>query len=199
MAPIQRNALFLFRNIMTSQVLLTLKQNVKPAVLTQLKETQRPAHYRKDHWTPMIAVTGFESFTHLNLLNTLVHDNIDPIKKDAEWLKKKKTVRKVEEMDQVDSRVIALCKGLNQLPKRLHNAEVPKLTLFWERPSLKDVIEKDELNWPAFVAHEKLQIIRGRNIMNDEFRVTKTAQERKSRVKPQPVNRIGDASRRMHE
>jgi len=70
----QKLWLWLHRNILTEQVIITWLDFVKPIYLRQIKDvTLRPSSYRRDHWTPLAVVTGFKNKSTPMSLGNLMH------------------------------------------------------------------------------------------------------------------------------
>ncbi|CAB4374221.1 unnamed protein product [Rhizophagus irregularis] len=177
--------LFLYRNVKTSQVLVTIGRHIQGKNLKQIDEALRPFKLRKDHWTPFIAISGFTSYSLVMATNNILLNKIQNRPKSPEYYKMEKRLRIHKDMDLVETSVLGLCQSLQQLVvrKMISEEENNLLKIYWERMAMMDLPkEKLGLDWPKFVQHEKLELKRDRLFMNDEFkRIKKSLAERKDR------------------
>ncbi|RIB29088.1 hypothetical protein C2G38_2156335 [Gigaspora rosea] len=163
---------FIYANINTKQVLLTIGRNLKSRYLKQIKDVKlRPHKIRRDFWKPIIAVTGFSSYGSVTATHNAIRDKLDTYPKPPNYKQIARNIRQIEDMDQIDKSVCNLCYALNKLGlKGMENNETSKIKIFWEREALKDVpAKKAGLEWPKFVMHKKLFLDRGRLMINNEF------------------------------
>ncbi|CAG8696485.1 36971_t:CDS:2 [Racocetra persica] len=163
---------FIYANINTNQVLLTIGRNLKSRYLKQIKDVKlRPHKIRRDFWKPIIAVTGFSSYGSVTATTNIVQDKLDRYPKPPNYKQTARKIRQIEDMDQIDKSVCNLCYALNKLGlKGMENNETSRIKIFWEREALKYVpAQKAGLEWPRFVVHKKLFLDRGRLMMNSEF------------------------------
>ncbi|GBB98735.1 hypothetical protein RclHR1_03300015 [Rhizophagus clarus] len=163
--------LFLYRNVITSQVLVTIGRAIQRKDLKQIKDAAlRPQKIRKDHWTPFIAISGFPSYSSIMSTNDILLNKIQNRPKSPEYYKTEKRLRVHEDMDLVETSVLGLCQSL-QLRKMVSEEKNDLLKIYWERKAMIDLPkEKLGLDWPKFVQHEKLELRRDRLFMNDEFK-----------------------------
>ncbi|RIA84251.1 hypothetical protein C1645_423233 [Glomus cerebriforme] len=178
--------LFLYKNVQTSQVLVTIGRVIQNQYLKQIKDAAlRPHKLRKDHWSPFIAISGFTSYSSIITTNNILLDKIQNRPKPQEYYKTEKRIRIHEDMDSIETSVLGLCQSLQQLEMRGMESEEKNslLKIYWERMAMINLPkEKLGLNWPKFVQHEKLELKRSRLFMNDEFKWKKKPfAERKDR------------------
>ncbi|KAI0243602.1 hypothetical protein L0F63_003790 [Massospora cicadina] len=137
-----------------------------------------PAKLRKDQWKPILAAKGFPSETTADIVwQSLV--TFPAAVQDQEFKSKPTT------------KFCALCRILQDLPNYLDDQRVfpvkPEsplsLELLWETPYYSKLVDKENLEWPEFVKHGVLDLLRGRHIMNEEYRKTPTAGERAAKIR----------------
>ncbi|OZJ03711.1 hypothetical protein BZG36_03299 [Bifiguratus adelaidae] len=151
------STLYLYRHIQTSQVLVSLRQGMKNKVLQQQSIKQRPPRLRKDHWVPMLAISGFDKAETAQAL----HDSILTRSQQKQNSKINATIsgqparlREPLEREQIQQTLEALQEALTHtLPKR----STEPLRFHWENKALSE-----RLQWPEHVQHGDLQLVRGR-------------------------------------
>ncbi|KAI8051257.1 hypothetical protein BDF22DRAFT_744870 [Syncephalis plumigaleata] len=169
-----RAGIYLYRNVITSQVLVSPSRSLSSKHLEQIKNvTQRPPRLRKDHWKPMVAAIGLDSEVAHGLCSAIVNVPPSAPKDPAAYLLQPKRLRVVQERDQVNDKIASLCHVLSRWQTsrvaRGNTDSPPPVTLYWERLALKDVIEEHNMTWPDYVTHHELQLNRGRNIINEDI------------------------------
>jgi len=105
--------------------------------------------------------------------NNIILHKIQNRPKSPEYYKTEKRLRIREDMNLVEPSVLALCHSLRQLEARSMESKEKNslLKIYWERMAMIDLPkEKNGVDWPNFVQHEKLELKRDRLFMNDEFK-----------------------------
>ncbi|CAG8443128.1 17871_t:CDS:10 [Acaulospora morrowiae] len=173
--------LFIYSNIVTNQVLLTVGRTLKTKYLkSQITDAkQRPHKIRRDFWKPIIAVTGFSSYTSVMTTNNIIQHKIRTCPKPRDYYQLERKARMQDDMNQLEKSVYGLCYAINSLvhTKGYEQEESSKLTIYWERFALKDLPSKDGIKWPMCVRHEKLMLKRGTIMLNKEFKVVQKPEE----------------------
>ncbi|RKP25305.1 hypothetical protein SYNPS1DRAFT_28958 [Syncephalis pseudoplumigaleata] len=169
-----RAGIYLYRNVITSQVLVSPTRSLSPKHLEQIKNvTQRPPRLRKDHWKPLVAVIGLDGRVSTSLCNAVL--NVPPsVPEDpAAYLRQPKRLRVVQERNQVNDKIASLCHVLSQWQAnraaRGATDAPPAVSLYWERLALKDIVKEADMAWPDYVTHHPLELNRGRNILNEDI------------------------------
>jgi hypothetical protein len=57
-----------------------------------------------------------------------------------------------------------------------------KLTCHWETDYWRDLVKNDNLNWPSYITHDKLKLIRGRSIANEQFKTVQSGFDRLNEI-----------------
>ncbi|KAI9193318.1 uncharacterized protein BJ171DRAFT_528891 [Polychytrium aggregatum] len=199
--------LYMFRNMITSKVLVSPKFQLEPTLLRQIGEHRPSAKIRADHWVPFAVLTGLRAHTSAEFLaDRIVADSLfkNPLSKPTLPLRGSEQYQPWTIPEAVRQRTIELCKLLNseefQSQENLSDAltetdesaqEFPRsLELHWERDEYQHVVsdadvEQDQdqvLMWPMFVDHRKLKLLRNRYPVVDGldlkgFRLMPTKQE----------------------
>ncbi|CAI2166284.1 17373_t:CDS:2 [Funneliformis geosporum] len=161
------------RHVQTSQVLVTVGRVIQSKYLRQIKDvTLRPHKLRKDHWTPFVAISGFSSYGSVMTTSNIILRKLQNRPKSSEYYKTEKRLRIHEDMNLVEPSVLALCQSLRQLEARdMESKQNSILKIYWERMAMVDLPkEKNGMEWPKFVQHDKLELKRGRLFLNKEFK-----------------------------
>ncbi|KAF9976819.1 hypothetical protein BGZ73_007726 [Actinomortierella ambigua] len=164
-------SVYLFRNIQTSQVLVSMTKRLESQNLKQIAdETRRPPRIRHDHWHPMAAVQGFQ--THLDALafhNSLRDHQINMTeakRASAEHMIQPKRLRAPVEMNQVNETLIKMADLLAK-NKTLAESQGKGITILWERPHmLKQISEEHGVTFLDAIEHGDLLVHRGRDIID---------------------------------
>ncbi|KAJ9076054.1 hypothetical protein DSO57_1029780 [Entomophthora muscae] len=181
-------SVFLFRHQTTGQVVPSRKDSLEITTVWQHLRSP-PTALRKDQWKPIIAVSGFPSDTTADIVWQSLMTYPEAIQNE-EFKSLPKRLRVPIVKDQTQHKISALCRIISDLPNYLDDSRVfpikPEgplsLNLLCETPFFRELVEKDELKWPDFVKHEELVLLRGRNIMNPEYRKTTTAAEHREKI-----------------
>eukprot|EP00842_Homolaphlyctis_polyrhiza_P000372 jgi/Hompol1/1335/HPOL_002685-RA len=151
-----------------------------PKILNQIGEQRPQNKIRPDHWVPFLAVTGFKNADTVAELQATI---APPTKYFGPKLRlplpnsNHFTGWKIPE--QVKDRTMALCRALESsalVRKEIYGdrAELAsddelrtmlpasQLAMWWERDEFRYIIDDENLLWPDFVVHHKLQLSRGR-------------------------------------
>ncbi|CAG8460554.1 2614_t:CDS:2 [Funneliformis caledonium] len=161
------------RHVQTSQVLVTVGRIIQSKYLRQIKDAAlRPHKLRKDHWTPFVAISGFSSYGSVMTTSNIILRKLQNRPKSSEYYKMEKRLRIHEDMNLVESSVLALCQSLRQLEAReMESKQNSLLKIYWERMAMVDLPKEQKgMEWPIFVQHEKLELKRGRLFLNEEFK-----------------------------
>ncbi|KAJ1922248.1 hypothetical protein H4219_000110 [Mycoemilia scoparia] len=171
--------LYLFRNIKTSQVLVSTQRNLikdQNRILRQITDvTVRPPRIRPDLWNPMVVATGFPSSTESQTLQTVLAQTSAPLKQPTEEEIKKHMLlpiskRKIIDMDMIESKIAHLCRALIYFKHTDSPIVKNDINLYWERPEYRDILNGSNLLWPEFVQHKQLELVRGNIICNPELK-----------------------------
>ncbi|KAF9115952.1 hypothetical protein BGX27_005644 [Mortierella sp. AM989] len=162
---------YLFRHIQTSQVLVSLKNNVEKQSLKQITdETRRPPHVRHDHWHPLVAIQGFSHHQDALAFHNSLRDhqlNMHATKiADKKHMLQPRRLRAPQEMNQVDETLVKMIELLNEQPQIKAN-KGEGIHILWEREGVrKQLLEKEGISVPEGIQHGDLFIKRGRDIIN---------------------------------
>ncbi|KAJ1658358.1 hypothetical protein IWQ61_002384 [Dispira simplex] len=156
---------YLFRHINTKQVVGSLTPELTQRTFKQITDiTTRPSRIRLDLWRPLLVATNntseFRQRTHLMF--------IQPIERtlSEELLRMRRKARKVLLMDNLENKVEHLCRIYMYLEAKHGKENMPQIKLFWDQEGLKDSVVAKGIQWPSFVSHDKLNLDRGRFILN---------------------------------
>ncbi|CAG8494305.1 13444_t:CDS:10 [Acaulospora colombiana] len=169
--------LFIYSNIVTKQVLLTVGRTAKTKYLKSqiTDDKQRPHEIRRDFWKPIIAISGFSSYTSVMTTNNIIQHKLRTYPKPQDYYRLERKVRMQDDMNQLEKSVYGLCYAINSLvhTKGYEQEGSSKLTIYWERLAMKDLPSKSglDLKWPVCVQHKKLMLKRGTIMLNEEFKV----------------------------
>ncbi|KAI9298090.1 hypothetical protein K502DRAFT_286945, partial [Neoconidiobolus thromboides FSU 785] len=152
---------------------------------------------RKDHWKPIAVVSGFEDLRTADIVWHSLTTYPNPIR-DEKWITLPKRLRRVQELDQAEHKLSALCRILTELPEHSKDNRVfPEglkgdlnLTILWETEHFKNLPQKQGLSWPEFINHQKLNLIRGRNLANQELNTTHSGVEKLIKLQDMHKQRI---------
>ncbi|RKP07688.1 hypothetical protein THASP1DRAFT_30504 [Thamnocephalis sphaerospora] len=172
--------IYLFRHVRTSQILVSWKRTLTPKHLEQIQNvTQRPPRLRKDLWKPLVAAVGLEDQTARGLCQSILRVPATGPSDPEAFMKQPKKTRALQELDQTDDKVAALCKVLAhwQAKGKGRGREAPPVALYWDRLAYKDIPAERGLAWPDFVSHHALELRRGRLITNEELNTQSTVQK----------------------
>nr|CAG8519935.1 14358_t:CDS:2 [Entrophospora candida]CAG8522582.1 7020_t:CDS:2 [Entrophospora candida] len=77
--------IFLYKHLQTSQVLITIGRALQNKALDQIQDERlRPHTLRKDHWLPVVAVSGFSSYSSMiTTFNKLLYNLQEAAKKKS--------------------------------------------------------------------------------------------------------------------
>lgn len=199
-------SLFLFRHQTTGQMVPSredsLQVNLVLASLTLQITTvwqhlrSPPTTLRKDQWKPILAANGFPSETTADIVWQSLMTYPSAIRSE-DFKSMAKRLRTPIIKDQTQHKISALCRILHDLPNYLDDVRVfptkpdgpLSLNLLWETPYFKNLVEKENLAWPEFVQHGQLDLVRGRNIMNEEYCKTPTGAERREKLRAESKTR----------
>ncbi|KAI8138103.1 hypothetical protein BJV82DRAFT_632617 [Fennellomyces sp. T-0311] len=153
------HSVYLFRHIQTNQVIVSTRQWAQNRSLRQLDTATRPVRLRKDHWRPLVAVTGFNSLQSAQavsdaLLQRSAERQLD-FKTSPEHLARPKRLRAIDEKDLVEKSIVSLREAIEAVAPKHFNNET-KLSALWEQPRFLEM--KGEQEWPAFVEHGQLEL-----------------------------------------
>ncbi|KAI8373107.1 uncharacterized protein BYT42DRAFT_599724 [Radiomyces spectabilis] len=159
-------SVYLFRHIQTQQVLVSTRQSMKNKALRQIETTLRPVRLRKDHWRPMVALTGIETPQSAQALSDALLQRSQArqldLKTSAEHLARPKRLRVVDEKNMLEQSVQSLREALESVaPQHFKDKKVLAL---WEQPHFMDL--KGQQEWPAFVEHGQLELRLNRLVNN---------------------------------
>ncbi|CAG8480923.1 7681_t:CDS:2 [Diversispora eburnea] len=153
---------------------------------SQIKSfNERPHKIRRDLWKPILAISGFSSYTSVIATNNIVRDKLLNYPKPADYLKLRRKERMKDDMDQLEKSVCSLCYALNKVvyTKGYEWDASSNLIIYWENPELKEVPTKVGLTWPKCVKHQKLLIKRGTIPLNQEFKVIQKPEEVREEIR----------------
>ncbi|KAJ1680372.1 hypothetical protein EV182_000154 [Spiromyces aspiralis] len=172
-------AVFLFRNIKTSQVLASVRQNLisdERRLLKQIQDaTVRPPRIRPDLWTPMVVAAGFPDSTAAQTLQTILAEPGAPLRQPTpeeveEHRLMRTPARKLKEMNMIESKIAHLCRALIYFGHKSSPIVKDGIKLYWGHPEYQSIIDGKSLSWPEFVTHDKLSLKRGNIILNEELK-----------------------------
>ncbi|KAI7827677.1 hypothetical protein BC939DRAFT_444932 [Gamsiella multidivaricata] len=165
------HAVYLFRHIQTSQVLISLKSSVEKQSLKQIADTtRRPPHVRPDHWHPLIAIQGFSHHQDALAFHNSLRDhqlNLHSAKlADKKHMLQPRRLRAPQEMNQLDETLVKMVELLNENPK-IKESKGNGIQILWEREGVrKQLLEKEGVSLLEGIQHGDLVIKRGRDIAN---------------------------------
>ncbi|KAF9163429.1 hypothetical protein DFQ26_002519 [Actinomortierella ambigua] len=188
-------SVYLFRNIQTSQVLVSMTKRLeRPHWIRALEgqgvagleaetagvpnqnlkqiadETRRPPRVRHDHWHPMAAVQGFKTHQEALSFHNSLRDhqlNMTEAKRDsAEHMAQPKRLRSPVEMNQINETLIKMADLLAK-NETLAESQGKGVTILWERPHLlKQITENHGVSFLNAIQHGDLLVHRGRDIVD---------------------------------
>ncbi|KAI9594842.1 hypothetical protein BDF19DRAFT_98279 [Syncephalis fuscata] len=181
-----RGGIYLYRHVITSQVLVSPQRTLSPKHLEQIKSSaQRPPRLRKDHWKPMVVAVGLNDEVSRGLCNALLDVPPSVPEDPAAYLLRPKRLRVVEERDQVSDKIASLCHVLSRWQANATargTTDTPAIALYWERLAMKDAVEGLGMDWPTFVSHHELSLNRGRHIVNEDIVKRTTSLKRQHNI-----------------
>ncbi|KAI8968313.1 hypothetical protein BDF20DRAFT_827917 [Mycotypha africana] len=153
--------LYLFRHIQTKQVL-------------QLGG-YKPPKLRKDHWRPLVAVTGFKSSDSVDALaNALLYRKTSKqvsLVTSPEHKARQKRLRAVDEMDLIDRTLTSLREAIEVIADRRNEKD---LLALWEQPHFMKL--KDEKDWPSLLKHGQLELRNNRFVTEEDKSAAATSE-----------------------
>ncbi|RHZ90235.1 hypothetical protein Glove_2g8 [Diversispora epigaea] len=172
---------FIYSHVITKQVIFTIGRALQTKYLeSQIKSfNERPHKIRRDLWKPILAISGFSSYTSVIATNNIVRDKLLNYPKPDDYLKLRRKERMKDDMDQLEKSVCSLCFALNKIvyTKGYEWDASSNLIIHWESPELKEISKKVGLTWPKCVQHQKLLLKRGTIPLNQEFKVIQKPEE----------------------
>ncbi|KAI9497135.1 hypothetical protein BDB00DRAFT_805124 [Zychaea mexicana] len=154
------HSVYLFRHIQTNQVIVSMRQWTQNRSLRQLDTVLRPPRLRKDHWRPLVAITGFNTLQSAQAVSDALLQRSQvrqlEFKTSPEHLARPKRMRTVDEKDLVEKSVVSLREALESVAPKHFNGET-KLSALWEQPRFLEM-KGDDHEWPAFLEHGQLEL-----------------------------------------
>ncbi|KAI9271735.1 hypothetical protein BDA99DRAFT_500851 [Phascolomyces articulosus] len=122
----------------------------------------RPPRLRKDHWRPLVAITGFNTPQSAQAVSDalLQRSKVRQLefKTSEEHLGRPKRLRRVDEKDLVEKSIVSLREALESVTdKHFKNKEDGKLLALWEQPQFLE-LKGEGQEWPAFIEHGQLEL-----------------------------------------
>ncbi|KAG0230922.1 hypothetical protein BGW41_002372 [Actinomortierella wolfii] len=164
-------SVYLFRNIQTSQVLVSMTKRLENQNLKQIvDETRRPPRVRHDHWHPLAAIQGFKSHHDALAFHNSLRDhqlNMTEAKRSsAEHMVQPKRLRAPIEMNQVNETLIKMADLLAK-NESIAESKGKGLKILWERPHILDQIKQEHgVTFLDGIEHGDLLVHRGRDIID---------------------------------
>jgi hypothetical protein len=134
--------------------------------LNQIGEQRPQLKIRHDHWVPYCILTGLKNRT---VADDIIQKCVTIHKQPMGYyrLPLKNTENQNTQFpgwtisESIKSTTNALCNAIQEdsIKSLLENE---KISLYWERDEFRFLIEKDKQDWPEFIVHEKLQLLRNR-------------------------------------
>ena len=154
--------LYLFRNMLHGKVIVSkgFKLDVsltkrfdasQNSHLSQIGEHRYGRVLRRDHWVPFLVLSGLRSESIDKIHDSITTQIPNPQGKYRLPMPQTQTIQWTIPED-VKSKTILVCQTLQDHPHE-------QMTCHWERDEYRQVPEEQDLSWPAFVQHDKLQIL----------------------------------------
>ncbi|RUS19930.1 hypothetical protein BC937DRAFT_86701, partial [Endogone sp. FLAS-F59071] len=187
MTTARQPAVYLYRHIQTSQVLVSFRKGMKSKILNQiLDQTARPPRLRKDHWMPVVAITGFKDVRSAQSIHDALLERLrkrQQCKQNSpDHLALPKRLRTPVEQNQLSEALVSL----REIVQRFLENKPSKLKIRWDGDNIfynmakskeaeavavarygkeeGKVYAKEEVDWPDGIKHTTLVLKRGRTI-----------------------------------
>ncbi|KAI8911504.1 hypothetical protein EDD86DRAFT_245786 [Gorgonomyces haynaldii] len=158
---------YLFRNMITHKVLVSPKFYMADTILNQIGEHRSTLKLRRDHWVPFAVLTGLKTMQESEAITKGITSTYRfpgpfyrlPLKPNPQDEFPQFPGWKTPE--QVQQKIEKLCQFLTEYKSE------DRLTLHWERDEYRYC--NDNLVWPEYISHQKLDLVRNRFPKVPEF------------------------------